>query len=120
MEPHVPWTYQKIRVYAFYCVLALTLSPLLRRRLAKAGIGMNRAAFLEQLSGIYEVAHIYPPQARKKDTFTLSEMNELQRELAQIPRPWSCRCNGWRVMLATGFQGRKPLCHPCFSFSLIA
>ena len=77
------WTDQKIRVHAFYCVLALTLCALLRRRLSKAGVDMSIAAILEQLSGIYEVAHIYPPQARKKDTFTLSEMNEVQRKLAQ-------------------------------------
>ncbi|MBC7239431.1 MAG: hypothetical protein H5T71_04960 [Chloroflexi bacterium] len=82
-SPMYHWTDQKIRVHAFYCVLALTLCALLRRRLAKAGVDISIAAILEQLSGIYEVAHIYPPQARKKDTFTLSEMNEVQRKLAQ-------------------------------------
>ncbi|MEW6228599.1 MAG: IS1634 family transposase, partial [Bacillota bacterium] len=82
-SPMYHWTDRKIRVHAFYCVLALTLSALLRRRLAKAGMEMSIASILEQLSGIYEVAHIYPPEARKKDTFTLSEMNEVQRKLAQ-------------------------------------
>ena len=82
-SPMYHWTDQKIRVHAFYCVLALTLSALLRCRLAKAGIEMSIASILEQLSGIYEVAHIYPPEAPKKDTFTLSEMNEVQRKLAQ-------------------------------------
>jgi len=82
-SPMYHWTDQKIRVHAFYCVLALTLSALLRHRLAKAGMEMSIASILEQLSGIYEVAHIYPPEARKKDTFTLSEMNEVQRKLAQ-------------------------------------
>ena len=82
-SPMYHWTDQKIRVHAFYCVLALTLTSLLRRRLALAGLDMSIAAILEQLGGIYEVAHIYPPQARRKDTFTLSEMNEVQRKLAQ-------------------------------------
>ncbi|MEW5934647.1 MAG: hypothetical protein AB1816_13820 [Bacillota bacterium] len=51
--------------------------------MALAGLDMSIPAILEQLGGIYEVAHIYPPQARRKDTFTLSEMNEVQRKLAQ-------------------------------------
>ncbi|NPV80653.1 MAG: hypothetical protein HPY52_10320 [Firmicutes bacterium] len=82
-SPMYHWTDQKIRVHAFYCVLALTLSALLHRRLAKAGMDMSIEAILEQLSDIYEVAHIYPPETRKKDTFTLSEMNEVQRMLTQ-------------------------------------
>ena len=70
-------------MHAFYCVLALTLSALLRRRLAKAGMDMSIEAILEQLSDIYEVARIYPSETRKKDTFTFSEMNEMQRMLTQ-------------------------------------
>lgn len=82
-SPMYHWTDQKIRVHAFYCVLALTLTALLHRRLAMTGLDMSMAAMLEQLSGIYEVAHIYPPQLRRKDTFTLSELNEVQRRMAQ-------------------------------------
>lgn len=83
-SPMYHWTDSKIRVHAFYCVLALTLTALLRRQLAHAGLDLSTATILEQLGAIYEVAHIYPPEAKRKDIFTLSEMNELQQRLAQI------------------------------------
>ncbi len=41
-RPTFHWTDQKLRVHAFYCVLALLLLNLLRRKLAKAGIPLTR------------------------------------------------------------------------------
>ena len=46
--PH--WTDQKIRVHAFYCVLALLLSSLLRRTLAQKGIDLSIVKTLTTLS----------------------------------------------------------------------
>jgi transposase len=53
------WTDQKIRVHAFYCVLALMLSSLLRRTLAQKGIDLSIVRTLSTLSGIKEVALIH-------------------------------------------------------------
>jgi transposase len=53
------WTNQKIRVHAFYCVLALMLSSLLRRTLAHKGIEMSIVKILATLSQIKEVALLY-------------------------------------------------------------
>ena len=53
------WTNQEIRVHAFYCVLALLLSSLLRRTLAQKGIEMSIVKILATLSKIKEVVLIY-------------------------------------------------------------
>src|SRR5260370_16237087 len=50
------WTDQKIRVHAFYCVLALLLSSLLRRTLAQKGIDLSLAQILTTLSHVNEMA----------------------------------------------------------------
>jgi hypothetical protein len=72
---------QKIRVHAFYCVLALTLASLLRRRLSQLGVDPSVSTLLDQLSELCEVVHIYPPQAKKKDMPTLSLTNATQQLL---------------------------------------
>ncbi|MBI2843426.1 MAG: hypothetical protein HYX78_08500 [Armatimonadetes bacterium] len=58
--PIYHWTDQKIRVHAFYCVLALTLSSLLSRRIEQAGLKLSPAEVYEQLSDIKEVLLVYP------------------------------------------------------------
>ena len=40
-NPMFHWTDDKIRVHAFYCVLALALARLMRREAAKAGLDMS-------------------------------------------------------------------------------
>lgn len=82
-SPMYHWTDDKIRVHAFYCVLALTLCSLLCRELHQKGIDMSIPSILEELSGIYEVAHIYPAEARQKDVFTLSELTKIQQRLME-------------------------------------
>jgi hypothetical protein len=71
----------KIRVHAFYCVLALTLASLLRRRLSQLGVDPSVSTLLDQLPELCEVVHICPPQAKKKDTPTLSLTNATQQLL---------------------------------------
>lgn len=53
------WTNQKVRVHAFYCVLALLLSSLLRRTLAQKGVPMSIVRIFANLSKVHEVALIY-------------------------------------------------------------
>lgn len=43
-RPTFHWTDQKLRVHAFYCVLALMILNLLRRKLAQSGIVWLRSA----------------------------------------------------------------------------
>ena len=85
-SPMFHWTDQKIRVHAFYCVLALTLTALLRQELHRNGIELSIPALLETLSGIYEVAVIYPHNEgrRYKDHMTLTERSPLQQQLMDL------------------------------------
>jgi transposase len=63
-RPTRHWTDQKLRVHAFYCVLALMILSLLRRKLAQAGIKMSIARLVERLAEIRETVTIYPgPEA---------------------------------------------------------
>jgi len=85
-DPAYHWTDQKIRVHAFYCVLALTLATLAAKVASEAGIDMTLPALLKELSSIREVALIYPVGApvRPKDHVTLSRMSPRQRKLAEL------------------------------------
>jgi transposase len=69
-SPMFHWTDQKIRVHALYCVLALMVAHLLRRRAAQAGIGMSVRELLATLDSIQETVMVYPstggrPRARR-------------------------------------------------------
>lgn len=55
-SPCFHWTDQKLRVHAFYCVLALLVVSLLQRELHQQGIDLSIAEALESLAGIKEVA----------------------------------------------------------------
>jgi transposase len=66
-RPTFHWTDQKLRVHAFYCVLALMILNLLRRQLAQAGIPVSVLATMKQLTNIQEVTVLYPaPQRGQK------------------------------------------------------
>ncbi len=80
-EPQFHWTDQKIMVHAFYCVLALALVNLTRRKLHQAGIELSTEAMLRELTGIKELVHIYHKGSRMKDCITLSEVSGLQRKM---------------------------------------
>lgn len=76
------WTDQKIRVHAFYCVLALLLASLLRRTLAQKGIDLSIVKLLSTLSAIKEVALIYRGlRSRTHPVISYSQENPLQRQL---------------------------------------
>lgn len=84
-QPAYHWTTQKIRVHGFYCVLALLLATLARNTAANAGIDTSIPALLKELTGIREVAVIYPQGslAHRKDHITLSRMSSRQKKLAE-------------------------------------
>jgi transposase len=76
------WTDQKIRVHAFYCVLALLLSSLLRRTLALKGIQMSIVKILATLSKVQEVAMIYrSPRSKTEPVVSLNTQTPLQGRL---------------------------------------
>ena len=83
-RPTFHWTDQKLRVHAFYCVAALTIVNLLRRKLNQAGIQLSVASLVEKLADVREVAVVYPGPAHAQRAFTrttLSELDPLQRRL---------------------------------------
>src|SRR3990172_7584625 len=76
------WTDQKIRVHAFYCVLALLLSSLLRRTLAHKGIELSIVKLFETLEGIKEVALIYrDARSKTRPVITYSQLSPLQKRV---------------------------------------
>lgn len=63
-EPMFHWTDSKIRVHAFYCVLALMLGSLLQRRASQNGLPLSLQALLKALSGIQEVTNFFAPTGK--------------------------------------------------------
>lgn len=85
-SPMFHWTDSKIRVHAFYCVLALTLVSLLQRTLHAKGIDLSLTRMMELLGTIQEVLVIYPrqPGQHKPRTATcLSHRDEEQEQIYQ-------------------------------------
>lgn len=81
-QPMFHWTDQKIRVHAFYCVLALTLTSLLQRKLHQAGLDISIHEALEQLTAIRELLVIHGRGKNKPAATTvLSDMDEGQRAI---------------------------------------
>ncbi|MBI3456517.1 MAG: IS1634 family transposase [Candidatus Rokubacteria bacterium] len=83
-EPMFHWTDQKIRVHAFYCVLALLLASLLHRQAVQAGLRLSLAGVLECLAGIQEVITLYPPaggKGRPQAHTILTHRTPLQQQL---------------------------------------
>jgi transposase len=96
-SPMHHWTDSKIRVHAFYCVLALTLSSVLQREVWQKGEPLSINRLLEELGGIQETLVIYPRRQgqRQNPTATcLTRMKPLQQRLFSLlelqryaPRP---------------------------------
>ena len=59
-SPMYHWTDRKIRVHAFCCVLALTLTALLQRTLHQKGIDLSMPRMYNLLGAIRETLVIYP------------------------------------------------------------
>jgi transposase len=89
-EPMFHWTDSKIRVHAFYCVLALILGSLLRRRAAQNGLPLSLQGLLKALNGIQEVTNVFPPAGKPGSPgrpyvkTTLTEMDHTQQQLFQL------------------------------------
>ncbi|MEW6048342.1 MAG: hypothetical protein AB1609_18010 [Bacillota bacterium] len=90
-RPMFHWTDSKIRVHAFYCVLAPMLASLLlrevHRRAQERGLPVPAHSIpdlLQTLGAIREVAHLYPPEARTPAHITLSERTAVQQQLFDL------------------------------------
>ena len=86
-SPMFHWTDSKIRVHAFYCVLALLLTSLLQRELAQKGEQLSINRILEELGGIRETLIVYPRRQgqRQAQTVTcLTRRNPLQERLFSL------------------------------------
>jgi transposase len=87
LDPTFHWTDQKLRVHAFYCVLALMILNLMRRKLAQSGIVLSIVEMMNQLTEINEVTLLYPAPQRSKEPIVqtqLSKMNDRQKQLASV------------------------------------
>ena len=83
-QPMFHWTDSKIRVHAFTCVLALTLSSLLQRTLHEKKIDLSLPRMFELLHGIRETLVIYPKKPGQRHpsvSKTLSTLNAEQEQL---------------------------------------
>ena len=85
-RPTHHWTDQKLRVHAFYCVLALMIMSLLCRKLGQAGIRMSIARMIERLKDINEVVNLYhtPKGAEPRVQIDLSQHDAEQNAMLQI------------------------------------
>jgi transposase len=84
-NPMFHWTDDKIRVHAFYCVLALAVARLMRREAAQAGLDMSVRELLVALGEIEETLLLYQgergrPRARRM----LTEMDPGQERLFDL------------------------------------
>lgn len=86
--PLFHWTDSKIRVHAFTCVLALTLTGLVHRKVVRAGIELSRGQLLNELKQIREITNVYPATlkqaGRLRSETTLTERSPQQERLCQI------------------------------------
>jgi transposase len=84
-SPMFHWTEQKIRVHAFYCVLALTIAHLMRRQATQAGLNLSVRELLHTLAAIQETVMIYPSAGgRPKARRMLTSQNPTQQRLSGI------------------------------------
>ena len=82
-RPAFHWTDQKLRVHAFYCVLALMILSLLRRKLSLAGIELSVVRMMDSLAAIQEVDVLYPTPANASPRIRtiLSSLDSQQRRV---------------------------------------
>ena len=83
-SPMFHWTDSKIRVHAFYCVLALTLTSLLQRALHEKGHDLSMARMLELLGGMQELLLIYPKAVGEKKPRTACCLSTMETEERQL------------------------------------
>jgi transposase len=80
------WTDQKLRVHALYCVVALMILSLLRRKLGQANINVSYARMVDRLANIREVAVLYHDAgARSPRAHTvLSDLDAEQQQMLEV------------------------------------
>jgi transposase len=86
-SPMFHWTDSKIQVHAFYCVLALLLTALLQRDLARRGEQLSVNRILEELGGVQETLIVYPRRQGQRTHTTatcLTSMSPLQSRLFSL------------------------------------
>jgi len=86
-SPMYHWTDSKIQVHAFYCVLALLLTSLLQRELARQGEELSVNRILRELGEIQETLIVYPRRQGQRQYTTatcLTHMNPLQSRLFSL------------------------------------
>lgn len=84
-SPMFHFTDHKIRIHAFYCVLALMVARLMTREADRAGVHLSVRELLGALAGIQETVLLYQgergrPRARRMTT----EMSPDQRRLYDL------------------------------------
>jgi transposase len=83
-RPTFHWTDQKLRVHAFYCVLALMMLNLLRRQLAQAGLVFRIVEMMNQLTDIKEVTLLYPAPQRSQEPLVRTELSDMNKRQQQM------------------------------------
>jgi len=86
-RPIYHWTDQKIKVHAFYCVLALRLCSLLNRILDDNDIHLSIDRMLSTLSEIKQVVSVYPKRGESKkdrERFSLTKVGPQERRIIEI------------------------------------
>jgi len=85
-NPRLHWTDQKIRVHAFYCVMALTLVSLLKRELASKGLSISTQCLMSNLNDIRESIIVYPQSSGKppKLSYSISRFTKIQKNLYNL------------------------------------
>ena len=84
-SPMFHWTDQKIRVHAFYCVLALAVARLMVREASRAGLAMSVRELLSSLAGIEETVLLYAGErGRPRARHMLTDMDPTQRRLYDL------------------------------------
>ena len=91
-QPMFHWTDSKIRVHAFTCVLALTLSSLLQRTLHQKGMDLSLPRMFELLGGIRETLVIYPKKQGQHHPSTARTLSTLSAEQEQLVTALKLRC----------------------------
>ena len=91
-DPHVVsfspmhhWTEQKIRVHAFYCVLALQIAHLMRRHAHQASLNLSVRGLLAELAGIQETVLLYQAErGRPRARRMLTDKTPIQQRLYDL------------------------------------
>ena len=79
-RPTFHWTDQKLRVHAFYCVLALMILSILRRKLGQKGVHLSIPAMMQKLADIREVAVVYQSPQKSSKTLVRRKLSKQDQE----------------------------------------